>query len=216
MHSQFNQKLALKALKSMTLKLTYIVLLLLPTAMLYAQNETPKAKWYRYYDNKGIANISTSVTPNHIRHGYEALDQNMQVIKRAKPYNAEADIKQAPQRAAQAKQQADDIRLKKAYTSSTTAKQKQIAMLSSIKKQIAFQQDQLKQLQNDRIMFKRQEMEFLRKGQTVPKTVKDTLIYNEKNMIQKKQSIHSLQTYYRKTQTEYDQIIARLKLLESQ
>lgn len=42
---------------------------------------TPKAVWYRYYDQHGIANISTSVTPAHIRYGYEALDRNMQVIK---------------------------------------------------------------------------------------------------------------------------------------
>lgn len=36
--------------------------------------------------------------------------------------------------------------------------------LSQLKKQIAFQQEQMKQLQQDRVMFVRQEREYLRKG----------------------------------------------------
>ncbi len=59
---------------------------------LTSAQQVQKATWYRYYDSKGVANISTNVTPNHIRYGYEALDQNMQVIKRNRPYNAEADV----------------------------------------------------------------------------------------------------------------------------
>jgi hypothetical protein len=55
-------------------------LFFLPSSVAIA--DTPKAVWYRYYDQHGIANISTSVTPAHIRYGYEALDRNMQVIKR--------------------------------------------------------------------------------------------------------------------------------------
>ena len=63
-------------------------------------NSPNKAVWYRYYDQHGVANISSNVTPNHIRYGYEALDRNMQVIQRARPYNTESDIQKAPQRAA--------------------------------------------------------------------------------------------------------------------
>ena len=48
----------------------------------FAAVEQPKAVWYRYYDKNGVANVSTSVTPEHIRYGYEALDRNMQVIKK--------------------------------------------------------------------------------------------------------------------------------------
>ena len=218
MHSPLNQKLALTVVSTISRRIACMLLLVVAALPVLAQQQTaePKAKWYRYYDSRGVANISTNVTPNHIRHGYEALDQNMQVIKKARPYNAEADMKQAPQRAAEAKRQAEDNKLKSAYTNSTVAGYKRKAALESIKKQIIFQQDQLKQLQNDRIMFKRQEMEVSRKGKNIPKSLKDTLEYNEKNINEKKQTIHSLQTRYRKTQTDYDQIIARLKMLESQ
>ena len=77
-----------------------------------AANSAPKAVWYRYYDQHGIANISTSVTPAHIRYGYEALDQNMQVIKRNHPYNSEADLNQSSQRALSARYREEDNKLK--------------------------------------------------------------------------------------------------------
>jgi hypothetical protein len=198
MKSQFSRKLAFIAEKEMAFKLLLISLLLLQSAFTFA--EEVKAVWYRYYDNKGVANISTSVTPNHIRYGYEALDRNMQVIK---------------QRAAQAKQREADLRLKRAYTNSKVAINKGNEALANIKKQISFQQDQLKQLQNDRILFKRQEMEYLRKGDPVPAILKSNLSNNATNISNKKEQIQSLQTNYRNTQAEYANIIARLKAMEN-
>lgn len=180
----------------------------------FAADPQPKAAWYRYYDSRGVANVSTSVTPAHISYGYEALDRNMQVIRKNRPYNAEADVKKAPERAAVAKSNEADLKLKKAYTNSTIATQKKTAALLYIKKQINFQQDQLKQLQDDRIMFKRQEMEHLRKGSTIPVQLKNVLEYNQSNITMKKELIHSLQTNYRNTQAEYDKIIIRLKAME--
>jgi len=214
MQSQFKYKLAFIAQKKMTIRFIFFILIIFQTATLFAQDLPPKATWYRYYDSKGIANISTNVTPNHIRHGYEALDQNMQVIRRNRAYNSEADIKQAPQRAAQAKQQAENLKLKKAYSSSHVAVIKRNDILVNIKKQIAFQQDQLKQLQNDRIYFKRQQIEHLRKGESIPSSLKNNIENNQKNIEAKKDMIQSLQISYRNTQAEYDNIIARLKALE--
>ncbi len=214
MQSQFKYKLAFIAQKKMTIRFIFFILIIFKATTLFAQDLPPKATWYRYYDSKGIANISTNVTPNHIRHGYEALDQNMQVIRRNRAYNSEADIKQAPQRAAQAKQQAENLKLKKAYSSSHVAIIKRNDILVNIKKQIAFQQDQLKQLQNDRIYFKRQQIEHLRKGESIPSSLKNNIENNQKNIEAKKDMIQSLQISYRNTQAEYDNIIARLKALE--
>ena len=213
MKSQFSRKLAFIAEKEMAFKLLLISLLLLQSAFTFADGV--KAVWYRYYDSKGVANISTSVTPNHIRYGYEALDRNMQVIKRNRPYNAETEEKKAPQRAAQAKQREADLRLKRAYTNSQVATQKRNDALAYLKKQISFQQDQLKQLQSDRIVFKRQEMEYLRKGDPVPAILKSNLNNNAANISNKKEQIQTLQTNYHNTQAEYANIIARLKAMEN-
>ncbi|WP_347455267.1 hypothetical protein [Acinetobacter thermotolerans] len=209
---------SLDQVKSIFKKTAILTTLLLQAALtttVAASNTAPdKAKWYRYYDSKGVPTISTNVTPNHIRYGYEALDANMQVIQRAKPYNVEADIRQAPKRAAQVKQQVEDQKLKRAYNNSQTAIQKKNETLSQLKKQIEFQQEQMKQLQKDRVSFVRQEREYLRKGQTVPAHLKTTLANNEKNLHAQKENIQSLQTRYRNKEAEYDRIIQRLKALE--
>ena len=214
MRSQFSVNHSYIAYKKMTQKLILVLVLVSLTPFTFATNLPQKATWFRYYDSKGVANVSTNVTPNHIRYGYEALDQNMQVIKRNRPYNAEADIKQAPQRAVAAQKLAADTQLKRAYNNSSVASQKKKEMLTGISKQLVFQQEQLKQLQEDRIMFVRQEREYSRKGQPVPAQLQSILNNNQKNIVAKKQDIQSLQTRYRNTAAEYDKIITRLKAME--
>jgi hypothetical protein len=214
MRSKFSANHTYVTDKKMTQKLILLLVLGSLTPLTFATNPPQKPTWFRYYDNKGVANVSTNVTPNHIKYGYEALDQNMQVIKRNRPYNAEVDIKQAPQRAVAAQKLAADTQLKSAYNNSSVASQKKKEMLTGISKQLVFQQEQLKQLQEDRIMFVRQEREYSRKGQPVPAPLQSILNNNQKNIVAKKQDIQSLQTRYRNTAAEYDRIIARLKAME--
>ncbi len=158
----------------------------------FAANDAPKAVWYRYYDQHGIANISTSVTPAHIRHGYEALDQNMQVIKRSHPYNSETDLNQSSQRALSARYREEDNKLKKAYSNSKTAVIKRDQALLAIKKQMNYQQEQLNHLQQDKILFKRQEMEYFRKGEKVPERLKALIENNLTNILKVKQTLELL------------------------
>ncbi|HEM8406611.1 TPA: hypothetical protein ACNIH0_001525 [Acinetobacter baumannii] len=179
-----------------------------------AANAAPKAVWYRYYDQHDIANISTSVTPAHIRYGYEALDQNMQVIKRNHPYNSEADLNQSSQRALSARYREEDNKLKRAYSNSKTATIKRDQALLAIKKQINYQQDQLSQLQQDKILFKRQEMEYFRKGEQVPERHKTLIENNLMNINKVKQTLEILSKTYNRTNKDYENIIERLKKLE--
>lgn len=201
---------------SITLPSSKLVYVLSVTLSIFIATESlaSKAVWYRYYDSKGVANISSTVTQAHIRHGYEALDINMQVIQKNKGYDAELSQSQSHIRAQQARQREQDNKLKKAYGSSKTAMLKQDELLKSFSKQISLQQQQLKQIQNDRIVFKRQEMEYFRKGRAVPNDLKDRLNYNMQNITNTKKNIESLQTDYRKTQAQYDTIINRLKSIE--
>ncbi|NUG12084.1 hypothetical protein HUN13_10860 [Acinetobacter seifertii] len=180
----------------------------------FAANDAPKAVWYRYYDQHGIANISTSVTPAHIRHGYEALDQNMQVIKRSHPYNSETDLNQSSQRALSARYREEDNKLKKAYSNSKTAVIKRDQALLAIKKQMNYQQEQLNHLQQDKILLKRQEMEYFRKGEKVPERLKALIENNLTNILKVKQTLELLSKNYNHTNNEYENIIERLKKLE--
>lgn len=190
------------------------VCLLIFTLSVYADTPPAKAVWYRYYDKNGVANISTSVTPAHIKNGYEALDRNMQVIKRNQAYNVEKDLQQSTSRASEVRKLEQDARLKRAYGNSSVAINKRNELLNSLKQQIALQNQTLKQLQSARIILKRQEMEYYRKGNTVPVTLKDRIKYNSENIEKTKNYIENLQNNYRSTQTHYDDIINRLKKLE--
>ncbi|WP_252053575.1 hypothetical protein [Acinetobacter silvestris] len=191
----------------------FIITVYTLTSSAYAAEAVQK-KWYRYYDKNGVANISTSVTPAHIRNGYEVLGSNMQVIQRNHAYNTEQDVKQSNSRASVARQKEQDLKLKRAYGSSKVAESKRNEQFGSIKKQIALQQDQLKQLQADRINFKRQEMEYFRKGSPVPTQLKNNIKYNADNINNTKSTIESLHISYGNTQAYYDDIIQRLKVSE--
>lgn len=180
----------------------------------FAESQQPKAAWYRYYDKNGVANISSSVTPAHIKNGYEALDRNMQVIKRSKAYNVEKDLQQSSSRADELRKSEQDSRLKRAYSNSSVAITKKNEALANIKQQITLQNQNLKQIQNDRILLKRQEIEYYRTGKTVPTVLKDRIKYNSENIARTKTYVQNLQTSYRDTQTYYDDIINRLKKLE--
>ena len=170
--------------------------------------------WYRYYDQRGVANISSNVTPAHIRYGYESLDQNMQVIERTPAYNTDKDLKQASQREFQARQKEYDLKLKRAYGNSKTASIKRDEILSNINKQITFQQQQLKQQQNELIIFKNQENQYLRQGQRVPQVISSHLTQNELQISASKKTLRDLQNRYRATQIQYTHIIERLKKIE--
>ena len=211
-----NKKINCQSLGIKTKKITHAFLsaILLSTCVVVYAEQQPKAAWYRYYDKNGVANISTSVTPAHIKYGYEALDRNMQVIKRNKAYSVERDLQQSTSRASEVHKLEQDARLKRAYGNSTVATNKKNEILQNIKQQITLQNQNLKQLQNDRISLKRQEMEYYRKGNPVPVILKDRIKYNSENIARSKGYIESLQSNYQYTQTFYDDIISRLKKQE--
>lgn len=173
-----------------------------------------KAVWYRYYDQKGVANLSSSVTPAHIQHGYEALDAHMQVIKKSQRYNADLDQRQSVVRAQRSQQLSQDQQLKRAYGSSKTASSKRDDLLKKYNQQIALQREQLRQSQKDRIVLKKQEIQYFQDVKPVPIDLKKRLEYNLDNIKQAQSAIHSLQTDYRKAQAQYDTIIKRLKTIE--
>lgn len=190
-------------------------LLLCVTNNTYA-NDGRKAVWYRYYDHKGVASISSSVTPNHIRFGYEALDQNLQVIYKNRAYNAEADNRAASERQKQSLEKQYDQRLKRAYGNSKTATLKREQQLASIRRQLDFQQQQLRSLMNDKVNLKRRQLGFMRKGEDVPQSLITQINQVELELSNVRKVIEKLQLNLRETTTQYNTIISRLQTMEAQ
>lgn len=194
-------------------KIQAILMLLGAMLNVSAVADGVKPAWYRYYDQNGVANLSTTVSPNHIRYGYESLDRNMQVLQRTRPFNSEKAA-HATKPTAYSQQRELDRRLKSAYGSSQVASQKRQEKLKHITQQIELQKKQLQQLEKDRVGFKKQALAFTQKGRAIPKNLQDTLNYNQQYLQNGQKQLQTLQMQYQKTQVEYDKIIARLKTLE--
>lgn len=190
-------------------------ILLCMTSLAWA-NDGRKATWYRYYDQNGVASISSSVTPSHIRFGYEALDQNLQVIYKNRAYNAEADNRAASERQKQSIEKQYDLRLKRAYGNSKTAILKREQQLGSIRRQLDFQQQQLRSLMNDKVNLKRRQLGFMRKGEDVPPSLQGQINQVELELRNVRKVIEKLQLKLRETTDQYNTIIVRLQTLEAQ
>ncbi|MCG2574869.1 hypothetical protein LVY74_15110 [Acinetobacter sp. ME22] len=191
-----------------------IVICCLSSPTLFADDSTPTPAWYRYYDNNGVATISSSVSPAHIRRGYDVLDRRMQVLRHVPAFSSERTQQSAQSHAIQSKQRETDQRLKQAYTSSRTAELKKQEALQSIKTQIGIQQRQAKEIYTDQLNLRRAEQEYVRQGKSVPPTLKNQLKQNDNSIERSKSTILNLQNNYRETQLKYDRIISRLKLME--
>lgn len=193
-----------------------LTLLLVQTNPVFSKNinntSLKDQRWYRYYDHKGVANISSSITQSHIQYGYETLDQNMQIIKKNDAFNAEKNQKSNILLSTDAQEIKDDLLLKKAYGTSEVAKEKKKMSLDTINNQINFQLNQLKNLQQNRIHLKKIEMEYIRKNQLIPHESIDKLEFNSKNIEQTINNIQMLQQNYMQTEIQFNKIIDRLKL----
>lgn len=173
------------------------------------------ATWYRYYDNRGISNISSTVSPEHLRYGYEVLDSNMQVTQRFRPATHQNSLKHEVQREQAYKQHMDDLRLKNAYSNSRLAEIKKTEALKSIQEQIVYQKNQSNLLYKLQFSLKQKEQEMLLKGQHIPTEFKVNLQKNTDQLNNVQKNIIDTQVKLQRTEQYYNTIINRLKFLES-
>lgn len=173
-------------------------------------------QWYRYYDNRGIANISTTVSPEHIRHGYDTLDANMAVIRKTPPFQSEQSLQLASQREQSYKQRLNDIRLKEAYSNSRLAEVKKREMLKATQQQITFYKKQINVLYSNEAELKRQEQQNVLTGKPINAALKTALQQNADQIQKAQHSVITSQMNFQRIEQQYDAIIYRLKILESQ
>ena len=205
-------------MSQMMLNLNLKKLFLVFTVVFYTLNAWAdtqiKPTWYRYYDHRGVVNISSYVTPDHIKYGYQALDASMQVLESVKPFNAQKNVTQNSKVSHANQQKDEDQRLKQAYGSSQLATQKRQESLLHLNKQIKLQTEQLSQFKKDRELLLQKERTYLSQKATPPAHLTNSLNYNRQYILLSHKQLQRLQTQYQQTKTEYDRIIARLKTLE--
>lgn len=169
------------------------------------------ADWYRYYDASGKPSISSSVTPNHIKYGYEVLNNQMYVVRRVPPSNQTIEKRQMQQAQNNRNQQQELQRLRNAYGSSSSATRKHDEVLKKMNDQLTFYNTQYNQLLNTNRNLQSQQSNYARQGKPVPANITNTLNQNNHALHNMSNNIKVLQQQINKTTTEYQQVIQRLK-----
>lgn len=177
-------------------------------------NNQPIIKWYRYYNDKGEPSLSTTITEAHLRYGYEALDRNMQVIKRTAPFSTEQYSKDKMRRDAAYQQQQADLTLQRTYGSSSQAQIKRDKTLSDLAARKSYLSSQLKQMQETQERYITEAANLERQKKPVSTYIRSNIQDNQKNMQNVQQNILALSQQEQQTRDTYQQVIKRLSQLE--
>ncbi len=173
----------------------------------------PKARWYRYYDNNGRPNLSSTITDQHLKYGYQALDSNMQVIKSARPYSPDSyAVQKAKRDALEAKRQYD-MNLKRTYGSASQAAAKRDQILADMASRKVYLQAQLVSLQRALGSDIAQAAVYERQRKAIPVTLQKSLDTNRKNVADAAQNIKAISERQQQIRQQYDETINRLNKL---
>lgn len=169
------------------------------------------AHYYRYYDQRGTAVVSQSVSDQHIKKGYDVLDQQMMLIKKVPAYNLEHDLKQQQVRAKQARQINTQKKLTRAYRDVNYTQGKKQRRLSKLYLQLAEQYRRLNVLQKENARLLHLRASYYRRGTKPPKELLQQYNLNQVATQEAYQSLSRVQQKLKQQAAFYDDIINRLK-----
>ncbi|WP_026469896.1 hypothetical protein [Alkanindiges illinoisensis] len=178
-----------------------------------ANNPQPIIRWYRYYNGSGQPSLSSTITDQHLKYGYEALDRNMQVIKRVPPYSTESYARQKAKRDAEAAKRQADMNLRRTYGSATQAVAKRNQMLADMASRKSYLQTQLAGLQRMLSKDIAQAATYERQSKPVPAMLQKSITDNKKNVLEAQQNIQAINERQQQVIQQYDDIIRRLKTM---
>lgn len=174
-------------------------------------NPQPIVRWYRYYNANGQPSLSSTITDQHLRYGYEALDRNMQVIRRVPPYSTESYARQKAKRDAEAARRQANMDLRRTYGSVAQAMAKRNQMLADMTSRKTYLQTQLTGLQRMLSKDIAQAAIYERQNKPVPAMLKKSIADNKKNVFEAQQNIQAINQRQQQVIQQYDEIIRRLK-----
>ncbi len=174
----------------------------------------PKIRWYRFYNSEGQPTLSSSISEQQMKYGYEALDKNMQVVKRVSPYSAEQYALQKAQRDAATAKKNADLDLKRTYGSSVAAAAKRDQVLADMTSRRSYLMTQLISLQATLSGNIALAANFERQQQPIPQSLQKNLAENRQNVNEAEQNIAAIDARQQQVRAEYEVIIRRLSALE--
>lgn len=181
--------------------------------------ETDMARWYRFYNDKNQPTVTDRITEEHTARGYEALDRNMQLLRKVPPQRqltaAEVDAAKA-KRAADAKRVEDDKQLLRLYSKPADAENNRNRQIDAIQLRIDFTTSSLNRLRDSRAREAQRAAVLERTGNPVPKTLRDSIVNYDKQIQQMQTEIQARKTEQNKIRSDFTPIIQRLSELTGQ
>lgn len=183
------------------------------SALTSVNNPQPIVRWYRYYNSNGQPSLSSTITDQHLKYGYEALDRNMQVIRRVAPYSTESYARQKAKRDAEAAQRQADLNLRRTYGSAAQAMVKRNQMLADMASRKSYLLTQLTGLQRSLSKDIAQAATYERQGKPIPAMLQKSISDNKKNVLEAQQNIQAISERQQQVIQQYDEITRRLKAM---
>jgi hypothetical protein len=175
--------------------------------------------WYRYYDNKRQPTISDTITSEHISHGYDVLNVQMQVIQHVNPQRILTPEEKA---AAKAKHDAainrakEDKQLLRLYSSPDDAERTRDRQIDAIQLRIDFDNNFLNDLRQHRAAEAQRAASVERSGKPVSDELKKTIANYDQQIQVTQAEITQRKAEQDKVRSEFNPIIQRLRDLTSQ
>jgi hypothetical protein len=184
------------------------------TPMTVLADEGLGKRLYRYYNDKGIPTMSDQVTEEHIRRGYDIVDRNMQVIRHFPPFDEAIYQKDKAKRDAAFKQQQEDARILRLYSSARDAELARNRQFDTLETSIGYNSLQLQRIKRLRADYVEDAAADERKTNKPDPKVKARITEFDKQIL----DLQALITYQRSEQNkvtnDFIPIIKRLIELE--
>lgn len=178
--------------------------------------ETDMARWYRFYNEKNQPTVTDRITEEHTSRGYEALDKNMQLLRKVPPQRkltqAEVDAAKA-KRTADAKRVEDDKQLLRLYSKPADAENNRNRQIDAIQLRIDFTTSSYNRLRDSRAREAQKAAVLERTGKPVPKPLRDNIANFDKQILQMQTEIQARKTEQEKIRSDFAPIIQRLSEL---
>ena len=187
-------------------------IVLMSSSLVYS--DASSKRLYRYYNDKGIPTMSDQVSEEHIRRGYDIVDRNMQLIRHFPAFDETVYNKDKVKRDAAFKQQQEDARILRLYSSARDAELARNRLSDTLETSIGYNSLQLIRIKRLRADFVSDAALAERKSQKPTAKLKEQIADFDKKI----KDLQALIDYQRIEQTkvrnDFVPIINRLTELE--
>ena len=180
----------------------------------FASSDISSKRLYRYYNEKGIPTMSDQVSEEHIRRGYDIVDRNMQLIRHFPAFDETVYNKDKVKRDAAFKQQQEDARILRLFSSSRDAELARNRQFDTLETSIGYNSLQLIRIKRLRADFVSDAALAERKSQKPTATLKEQIADFDKKIKDLQALIDYQRVEQAKVRNDFIPIINRLTELE--